>query len=99
MEDGNPSEMVVHIYQTVRRQSYDILILYLAYSCVSFRLTTSRYQSPPDRSFGTDQGNGSWNGMIGMIVRDEVRLSIAGLIWDTAGALVVDFIKPMEQIK
>jgi hypothetical protein len=37
--------------------------------------------------------------MIGMIVRDEVRLSIAGLIWDTAGALVVDFIKPMEQIK
>ena len=91
--------MVVYSYQTLRRQSYDSVILYLAYSCVSFRLTRSRYQSPLDRSFGTDQGNGSWSGIIGMIVRDEVHISIAGLIWDTNRALVVDFINPMEQIR
>jgi hypothetical protein len=37
--------------------------------------------------------------MIGMIVRDEVHISIAGLIWDTPRALLVDFIIPMEEIR
>jgi hypothetical protein len=37
--------------------------------------------------------------MIGMIVREEVHISIAGLIWDNPRALVVDFINPVEQIR
>jgi hypothetical protein len=37
--------------------------------------------------------------MIGMIVREEVYISTAGLIWENRRAIVVDFIDPIEQIR
>nr|XP_053636406.1 uncharacterized protein LOC128691600 [Cherax quadricarinatus] len=50
---------------------------------------------PPDRVWGVKLNNGSWSGMMGMVVREEVSIGAGPLMVDRWRAEVVDFTVPM----
>uniref|UniRef100_A0A1I8ABH5 Glutamate receptor n=1 Tax=Steinernema glaseri TaxID=37863 RepID=A0A1I8ABH5_9BILA len=47
-----------------------------------------------DRNYGNDLGNGTWDGMIGEILRGEAEMAVAPLTVNFKRAEVVDFTKP-----
>ncbi|KAF7635064.1 hypothetical protein Mgra_00005505 [Meloidogyne graminicola] len=47
-----------------------------------------------DNKYGSDNGNGSWDGMIGEILRNEADMAVAPLTANFRRAEVVDFTKP-----
>lgn len=47
-----------------------------------------------DNKYGSDNGNGSWDGMIGEIIRNEADMAVAPLTANFRRAEMVDFTKP-----
>ena len=52
---------------------------------------TAKFVQPEDGAWGTDQGNLTWNGMVGMLQRGEADVSSTGLSPNLARAQSVDF--------
>ncbi|KAK3794516.1 hypothetical protein RRG08_003667 [Elysia crispata] len=55
---------------------------------------TIRYTEPPDGYWGVDEGNGTWNGMIGQVARQEVDMIVAPIGITEARESVIDFTSP-----
>ncbi|KAK3755334.1 hypothetical protein RRG08_026064 [Elysia crispata] len=55
---------------------------------------TIRYTEPPDGHWGNDDGNGTWNGMVGQVVRQEVDMIVAPIGITEARDGVIDFTSP-----
>nr|XP_053636405.1 probable glutamate receptor [Cherax quadricarinatus] len=56
---------------------------------------TYSFMRPPDRVWGVRLSNGSWSGMMGMVVREEVSIGAGPFMVDRWRAEVVDFTVPM----
>nr|XP_053632773.1 glutamate receptor-like [Cherax quadricarinatus] len=93
--EGNPfSKMILtNDHKSPGRQKFDFtgpvpeLVSYLA-KALNFSYT---YVRPPDGFFGTSLGNGSWSGMVGMVMREEVVIASGPFILSEDRAEVVDF--------
>ncbi|KAJ9574389.1 hypothetical protein L9F63_012947 [Diploptera punctata] len=55
----------------------------------------SDYYKPSDYSYGSRLPNGTWNGLMSMLLKDEIEISAADFYWTAARAEVVDFIAPI----
>jgi hypothetical protein len=62
-----------------------------------FSLFSSDYYTPEDHWYGSYTDSGAWNGLIGMIVRNEVHVANVDMIWTTDRGDVVDFITQIHQ--
>jgi ABC-type amino acid transport substrate-binding protein len=60
---------------------------------------SSNYYRSWDNNFGSRLENGSWNGLIGMVVRGAVDVVVAYTYWTEDRAQAVDFITPIEQYR
>jgi hypothetical protein len=60
---------------------------------------SSNYYRPWDNKFGSRLENGSWNGLIGMVVRREVHVVVAYTDWTEDRSQAVGFITPIEQYR
>lgn len=49
---------------------------------------------PEDGKWGVEIGNGSWNGMIGEVMREKIDFAAAGFSITAARQMVVDFSAP-----
>ncbi|PSN53199.1 hypothetical protein C0J52_04507 [Blattella germanica] len=56
---------------------------------------TTEYSKPADDAWGSLTKNGTWNGMIGMILRNEVEIAVAEFTMTALRAGVVDFTIPL----
>ncbi|PNF14716.1 hypothetical protein B7P43_G09342 [Cryptotermes secundus] len=56
---------------------------------------TSAYYIPKDRAWGSLTQDGSWNGMLGMILRGETEISVAEFTMTALRAGAVDFTVPL----
>ncbi|XP_042242544.1 probable glutamate receptor [Homarus americanus] len=56
---------------------------------------THKYVVPPDNSFGSKQTDGSWSGLMGMVVREKADFALGPLSLSAARAEVVDFTMPL----
>jgi hypothetical protein len=54
------------------------------------------YYTPPDDSFGVKLDNGSWNGVVGMVVRGDVHISNAAFMYNALRIEAVDYLDPMS---
>ncbi|XP_063884803.1 glutamate receptor 1-like [Scylla paramamosain] len=52
---------------------------------------TCRFVLSPDRTFGTMLSDGSWTGMIGMVVREEVDIAAGPFMLSPARAAIIDY--------
>ncbi|XP_071532994.1 glutamate receptor ionotropic, kainate 4-like [Panulirus ornatus] len=50
-----------------------------------------KYLRPPDRSWGVKYANGSWSGMVGMVIREEADIGVGPFDVTASRAEVVDF--------
>ncbi|KAJ4429118.1 hypothetical protein ANN_26119 [Periplaneta americana] len=57
------------------------------------------YQVPDDLAWGSLMENDSWNGMIGLIVRNEVHIAVSEFTMTALRATVVDFSVPLINTK
>ncbi|XP_069939228.1 uncharacterized protein [Cherax quadricarinatus] len=64
---------------------------YLA-EALNFSYTIVR---PPDGFWGANFGNGSWSGMVGMVMREEVQLAVGPFMLSGERSQVVDFTVPV----
>ncbi|GFO49258.1 glutamate receptor [Plakobranchus ocellatus] len=55
---------------------------------------TIQWTEPPDGYWGNDEGNGTWNGMVGQVVRQEVDMIVAPMGITEAREAVIDFTSP-----
>jgi len=62
----------------------------------SFR---SDYYAPEGNWFGSNLGNGTWNGLVGMIMRNEVHVVNVDMTWTAHRVNVVDFVTQIYQVK
>ncbi|XP_069171944.1 LOW QUALITY PROTEIN: glutamate receptor U1-like [Procambarus clarkii] len=53
------------------------------------------YLRPPDGSWGLKREDGTWSGMLGMVIRQEVDVGVGPFGVSAARAEVVDFTKPV----
>jgi hypothetical protein len=58
--------------------------------------TRADYYTPPDDSFGVKLENGSWNGVVGMVVRGEVHISNAAFMYNVPRMEALDYLDPMS---
>ncbi|XP_063217656.1 probable glutamate receptor [Bacillus rossius redtenbacheri] len=56
---------------------------------------TSEYVTVPDGAYGQRKPDGSWNGVVGMVMRREVDVGLAPLTMTKSRAEVVDFAIPL----
>lgn len=58
-----------------------------------------RYQvsEPPDMLYGSENDDGTWNGMVGMVMRKEAELGVAPFTITSERNKVVDFTKPFME--
>ncbi|GFS20371.1 glutamate receptor [Elysia marginata] len=55
---------------------------------------TIQYTEPEDGFWGVDEGNGTWNGLVGQVAREEVDMVIAPIGITEAREGVIDFTSP-----
>jgi hypothetical protein len=55
------------------------------------RFRTDYYKSH-DNNFGVKLGNGSWNGVMGLVVRGEVHVSNSAFMYNAPRMEVVDYL-------
>jgi len=53
----------------------------------------------PEKFWGVELPNGTWNGVIGVVERREVDVCSTGLVATSARMSVVDFLAPVTQLK
>ena len=68
-------------------------------SSIFILLYRSEYHLEPGNSYGADLGNGTWNGLVGQILNNEVHISCNTFIWTSSRAEVVDFIDILTQAR
>ncbi|KAJ9573764.1 hypothetical protein L9F63_008847 [Diploptera punctata] len=56
---------------------------------------TTEFSTPEDQAWGSLTSNGTWNGMIGMILRNEVEYAVTEFTMTSLRAQVVDFSIPL----
>jgi hypothetical protein len=83
---------------TVNRANVRIPISLLTYSVVlsTFRL---EYLTPEDNSYGSEEGNLSWSGILGMVVKKEVEVGINMLEFASYRMEIVGFLPPIYTSK
>ncbi len=59
----------------------------------------THFYDVPDAQFGTNTGNGSYSGVIGMLQRGEVMVGINGFTLSAARANVADPLVPLGFFK
>jgi hypothetical protein len=57
-----------------------------------FRL---EYHTPEDNSYGSDQGNVSWSGILGMVLKKKVDVGINMLEFSSSRMEIVEFLPPV----
>ena len=53
----------------------------------------------PEKFWGVELPNGTWNGIMGVMERREADVSSNGLVPTSARMSVVDFVAPITQLK
>jgi hypothetical protein len=66
----------------------------LTYSVIlsTFRL---EYHIPEENSYGSEEGNMSWSGILGMVVKKEVEVGINMLEFASYRMEIVEFLPPI----
>lgn len=59
----------------------------------------SQYEDPEEGSYGARDENGSWDGVIGMIVGKEADVGLNVLDFESIRLDVVDFFPPLWNLK
>jgi len=59
----------------------------------------SQYNTSVENTVGSQGKNGSWTGVIGMMVRGEVQVAVIPLVATSERESVVDFTSPLANIK
>jgi hypothetical protein len=54
------------------------------------------YHRSSDDNFGVKLDNGSWNGVVGLVVRGEVHISNSAFMYNAPRMEVVDYLDPMS---
>ena len=50
-----------------------------------------------DQKFGSPSSNGSWNGLVKMLMDDEIDIAVAPLTINTPRSYVIDFCEPLTR--
>jgi hypothetical protein len=68
---------------------------------VPIALTTFRleYHTPKENSYGSEEGNKSWSGMIGMVIKKEVEVGINIFEFVINRMEIVEFLPPVFRSK
>ncbi|GFR83294.1 glutamate receptor [Elysia marginata] len=83
-----------YVYRTTKSNGeyeYTGFCIDLAYELAKTLNFTIEFTEPPDGGWGADTGNGTWSGMVGQIVREEVDIIIAPIGVTMAREQVIDF--------
>ena len=67
-------------------------------SCIMIDLlfwNSTEFSTPADQAWGSLTSNGSWNGMVGMILKNEVEFAVTEFTMTSLRAAVVDFSIPL----
>jgi hypothetical protein len=64
---------------------------------VAITLSTFRleYHTPKENSYGSQEGNKSWSGIVGMVMRKEVEVGISVLEFARNRMEIVEFLPPI----
>jgi hypothetical protein len=62
-------------------------------------VSSSDYYTPEGNWFGSYLGNGTWNGLVGMIMRNDVHVINVDMTWTADRQNVVDFVTQMYQVR
>jgi hypothetical protein len=54
------------------------------------------YYKSPDDTFGVKLSNGSWNGVVGLVVRGDVHISNSAFMYNGPRLEVLDYLDPMS---
>jgi hypothetical protein len=57
------------------------------------------YHVPEDNSYGSEEGNGSWSGILGMVIRNEVEVGINMFNLASHRMTVIGFLPPLFSSK
>ena len=60
---------------------------------------SSDYYTPEGNWFGSYLGNGTWNGLVGMIMRNDVHVINVDMTWTADRGNVVDFVTEICQVR
>jgi hypothetical protein len=64
-----------------------------------FSLFSSDYYTPEGNWYGSYLDSGTWNGLVGMVMRNEVHVTNVDMTWTTDRGDVVDFITQIRQVR
>ena len=67
--------------------------------CSIFSVLSSDYYTPEGNWYGSKLGNGTWNGLVGMIMRNEVHVVNVDMTWTAERGNVVDFVTQIYQVR
>jgi hypothetical protein len=65
----------------------------------SFLISRTQYYIPDERSYGTEDKNGSWNGMVGEVSKKRADMGLNLFIFSAKRVAVVDFLPPIFSTK
>lgn len=60
---------------------------------------SSDYYTSEGGWYGSNVGNGTWNGLVGMLMRNEVQIANVDMTWTADRGDVVDFITQIDQVR
>ena len=69
-------------------QGYSIDIMKTLSRTLNFHLELSH---PPDNAWGAKDANGSWDGIVGMLINDDADVSVSSLTVTFDRSMVIDF--------
>jgi hypothetical protein len=62
-----------------------------------FLFRRSELKVPPDKSYGSLKKNGTWTGMIALLVNGDVELAVGDFTMNTIRAKFIDFTAPLSE--
>jgi hypothetical protein len=62
-------------------------------------MLSSDYYKPEGNFFGSYLGNGTWNGVVGMILRNEVHVTNVDMSWNAERADVIEFVTQIDKFR
>jgi hypothetical protein len=78
---------------------YDYVLSEMHYTQITAIYCCRTRYITPEKFWGVELPNGTWNGVMGVMERREADVSSIGLVATSARRSVVDFLAPITQLK
>jgi hypothetical protein len=85
------SGFCIELFEMVLKRLNDAALAAAATHNASVTLYVPRYRLVADGKYGSKVADGSWNGAIGELLRDEADIALGQITWSASRQTVVDF--------